>query len=457
MSNQYGNMSIVSARDGSLVFCVDAAMVPSATTFTGTDVMQGLSLWDTGTGSTGNWSQNGATAENSRVIGNDPWGNRAILWRAFNNDAASGADGGWNSSSFSITNSNLYRWVRYYKIVTRGSNGHFYGGNSGQGGTMLQWNNRATQGNPYDYCPQRGTVTPYVWSVAITYMFPVGTAAGGGGSPYTTDYGFYPMNTGVRSTSGMGCNTGGNTIFNTGTYGTTDRQYLYYSTDPAVDIYWARPRCYLVNGSEPSISEIIAGEHNVWMDATGSPTNMYAFNNPVLTRGTNGGYFTFNGTTTRFQGRNNTAMDSPQNLTVQAWVNPQDNSQSGHIFEKGTVNTQYSIFQSGGTFHWRTMGTSTQDLTFAASSVCPANTWSLVTCTYDGSNKRIYKNGTQVTSAAETGSISTSTGGAWIGCYGNANDYFWDGKIASVKVYNRALSTTEIKNNFDSQRNRFGV
>ena len=45
MSNQYGNMSAVSARDSSLVFCVDAAMVPSATTFTGTDAMQGLTLW----------------------------------------------------------------------------------------------------------------------------------------------------------------------------------------------------------------------------------------------------------------------------------------------------------------------------------------------------------------------------------------------------------------------------
>ena len=322
---------------------------------------------------------------------------------------------------------------------------------------MLKWNNLTPEGNPYDYCPQRGDFTEGVWYVCITYMFPAGTAAGGGGSPYTTDYGFYPMNTGVRSTSGMGCNTGGNTVFGSSTSTTWDRQYLFYSTDPAVDIYWARPRCYLVNGSEPSISQIIAAEQNVWMDATGSPTNMYAFNNPVITRDTNGGYFTFNGSNTYFQGRNNTAMDSPQNLTVQAWVNPDNNSQYGHIFEKGLVNTQYSIFQSGSTFIWRTYGASTQDLTFAASSVCPANTWSLVTCTYDGSNKRIYKNGTQVTSAAVTGSISTNTGGAWIGCYGNANDYFWDGKIASVKVYNRALNTTEITQTFNAQRSRFGV
>jgi len=461
MSNQYGNMSVVSARNGNLVFCVDAAMVPSTTTFTGTDAMQGLTLWDTGTGGIGNWSANGTAAENSRVIRNDPWGNRSILWRAFNNDTVSNDDGGWNSSSFTITNSLLYRWVRYFKVDTPGSNGTVYGGNGGTGDTMLQWNNLVAQGNPYDYCPPRNYFNEDIWYVAISYMFPTGTVAGGGGSPYTTDWGFYRMDTGARMSTGFGCNTGGNTVFGANTYGTIDRQYLYYSTDPAVDIYWNRPHCYLVNGSEPSISQIIAGEQNVWMDATGSPTNMSAFNNPVLTRGTNGGYFDFNGSNTYFQGRDNTALNATTGLTMQAWVNSDNASQYGFIFEKGLVNTQYSMFLSGGYLKFRTYGTSTNDLAVAATSVCPTGTWALVTCTYDGSNKRIYKNGTQVTSSAVTGTLSTNTGGAWIGAYGGATpsvvNYPWDGKIASVKVYNRALSATEIKNNFDSQRNRFNV
>jgi hypothetical protein len=321
---------------------------------------------------------------------------------------------------------------------------------------MLQWNNRATQGNPYDYCPQRDVVTPYVWGVAITYMFPVGTAAGGGGSPYTTDYGFYPMNTGVRSTSGMGCNTGGNTIFNTGTYATTDRQYLYYSTDPAVDIYWARPRCYLVNGSEPSISEIISSEHNVWMDATGSPTNMYAFNNPVLTRDTKGGYFDFNGSNTYFQGRNNTAMDN-QTLTIQAWVNTDATTQNGFIFEKGSVNTQYALFQEGDNMIFRTCNTSasTSSLTFPTASYMSTGTWHMVTATYDGSNKRLYVDTTQRASGAYTETLAANTWGCGIGRH--SSGYYFNGKIASVRVYGKALSVAEIKNTFNSQRNRFGV
>jgi hypothetical protein len=121
------------------------------------------------------------------------------------------------------------------------------------------------------------------------------------------------------------------------------------------------------------------------------------------------------------------------------------------------------MFLSSNLLYFRSYGHSGggHDLTFASTSVCPSGTWALVTCTYDGSNKRIYKNGTQVNSSAITGTLSTNTGGAWIGAYGGATpsavNYPWDGKIASVRVYDTALSAAEIKNNFDSQRNRFGV
>ena len=459
MSNQYGNMSIVSARDGSLVFCVDAATVPSATTFTANQVMPWTPYWNIGTSSVTGFSMNGTSGENELLIGNNCFGRRSVLWQAWNNDASSDADGGWGSSHFSIDHTKLYRYTTKAIVLTTGSNGTYYNGMHGSPGGVTRWDNGTTsQTNPYFACPSHGSyIFEKTWVLGVWYAFPSGTSAGGGGSPYTSDYGYYPIKTQVRTTVGVGCNTGGNVIWQSTNTTANQREYLYYSTDPSVKMRWDTPRVDEINGSEPTIAQLCSSEQDFWYDLTGNATNMTSFNNPVITRDTNGGYFTFNGTTTRFQGRNNTAMDSPQNLTVQAWVNPQDNSQSGHIFEKGLVNTQYSIFQNGGTFTWRTMGASTQDLTFAASSVCPANTWSLVTCTYDGSNKRIYKNGTQVTSAAVTGSISTNTGGAWIGCYGNAADYFWDGKIASVKVYNRALSTTEIKNNFDSQRNRFGV
>ena len=102
MSTAYGHAPVVEGRNSGLQFCVDAAMVPSTSTFTGTDMMSTLTEWETGTAGIGNWGQNGSASENSRVKATDPYGNRSVLWRAFNNDANSGADGGWGSTSFSV-------------------------------------------------------------------------------------------------------------------------------------------------------------------------------------------------------------------------------------------------------------------------------------------------------------------------------------------------------------------
>ena len=49
------------------------------------------SSWTVGNGSVSGFSQNGATSENSREFGADPFGNSSILWKG-GNDAASNDD-----------------------------------------------------------------------------------------------------------------------------------------------------------------------------------------------------------------------------------------------------------------------------------------------------------------------------------------------------------------------------
>jgi len=40
---------------------------------------------------------------------------------------------------------------------------------------------------------------------------------------------------------------------------------------------------------------------------------------------------------------------------------------------------------------------------------------------------------------------------------GGRSGYYWDGQIASFSIYNKALSAAQVKQNFNSERNRFGV
>jgi hypothetical protein len=62
----------------------------------------------------------------------------------------------------------------------------------------------------------------------------------------------------------------------------------------------------------------------------------------------------------------------------------------------------------------------------------------------DGANLRLYVNGTQVASRALTGAMRTSTGVLRIGGNSIWSEWF-AGLIDEVRVYNRALSATEIQ------------
>ena len=74
----------------------------------------------------------------------------------------------------------------------------------------------------------------------------------------------------------------------------------------------------------------------------------------------------------------------------------------------------------------------------------PANTWSFLTETYDGTTLRLYVNGTQVASTAHTGAITTSTHPLQIGGDSIYGQYF-AGLIDNVRVYNVALTAAQIQ------------
>ena len=73
-----------------------------------------------------------------------------------------------------------------------------------------------------------------------------------------------------------------------------------------------------------------------------------------------------------------------------------------------------------------------------------ANTWTYLAATYDGATLRLYVNGTQVSSLAQTGNIATSTNPLQIGGDSIYGQYF-TGMIDEVRVYNVALTAAQIQ------------
>ena len=184
--------------------------------------------------------------------------------------------------------------------------------------------------------------------------------------------------------------------------------------------------------------------------ATGTLTNGTSFNI------SNGGSFMFDGTNDYIVFPNDTNLDS-QAITMESWSKINVQFQNAFLFEKGQVNSQYSNFYNGdGTFYFRTMGLSNQDLTFYYPSYVPTNTWSHIVCTYGAGVKTIYVNGVQVTqTTGVTGTISTDPTGLFLGAYGPGSSYFLNGNIAQSRVYNRALTAAEVQQNYQAEQYRF--
>ena len=74
--------------------------------------------------------------------------------------------------------------------------------------------------------------------------------------------------------------------------------------------------------------------------------------------------------------------------------------------------------------------------------------------TYDGATVKIYRNGVFEDSQATTGAAVFNVG-LQLGKNGSSVDYMFSGDIANFLMYSRALSATEVAQNYESQKARF--
>ena len=128
---------------------------------------------------------------------------------------------------------------------------------------------------------------------------------------------------------------------------------------------------------------------------------------------------------------------------------------ANNAFQIYARNSKLEIFQSS-------VGTTNYDIANSAknsTSLGSEGDWNCAVLHRSGTTITFFINGvadgqvTSVSSNVGTGSHPLETK---IGAYG-ANTYPYGGLIGPVRIYNRALTTAEINQNFNQQRDRFGV
>jgi hypothetical protein len=432
-------------NDG-LVLCVDGANQKNSAK--GFKNLLNLSTWTLGTGGVTGFSINGTIAENQRVLDTGPFGVSTVVWDTPSNDVESEADGGWNSSLINIDPTKMYRFSVWMRRKTIG-NGSYYLGCQGRNSAdtnegVLNRSNGSVNTNAYFIATTWPVaVSAGDWMLIVGHVWPAGSGTGS-----------VHENTGLWTTSGTKLFPITDFVWQATNVKTIHRSYLYYSTDITTNQQWYQPRIDLCDGTEPSITELIAGVGSKWFDLSGNDNNGTFTNSPAPYN--TSGYITFDGVDDYFNMTSNFNVAGVTSYSASFWIN----------LNASTVNKDVRFFWHGNygvlvyqntannlLFYLRT-SVGTVQISTAYSTF--RGVWTNICVTYDGSVMRLYVNGELKNSGNHSGGIINDTPTRfWLG--GASTEFFTECNISNCLEYNTVLSAVEVQQNFNAMRSRYGI
>jgi hypothetical protein len=171
------------------------------------------------------------------------------------------------------------------------------------------------------------------------------------------------------------------------------------------------------------------------------------------------GVMDFNGSSEYVTVGASNAIVTGTDVSYAVWVKSTDNDSAYLIqMQKGagssalTFQLNLSVAGQIGLVIWD--GSTHNNVTYAAG--LNDSTWHHIVATTTSSAQVLYLDGVAVATGTRTFVNAASSDLFQIGRIGSGSEYF-GGSITGVNVYNRALSTKEVSQNFNAQRSRFGV
>lgn len=213
------------------------------------------------------------------------------------------------------------------------------------------------------------------------------------------------------------------------------------------------------------------GTGTTWTDLT-NPSNNGTLVGNITYSSTNGGSLVFPnpntgvGTTSFIRMNRVTEFMPTTGITVEQWLYPDDwTPSSGRQTISNTEGGGYAIsLRNGGIDFIVLLNGTYRNARLLDSSTLAG--WNHVACTCDGRFVKMYINGIDTLSGNnDAGSVYpityNATNGLFIGAEAGANAttpneiQSYEGKIGTTAIYNRALSASEILQNYNSNRSRF--
>jgi hypothetical protein len=195
-----------------------------------------------------------------------------------------------------------------------------------------------------------------------------------------------------------------------------------------------------------------SGSGTIWRDLVGS-NNGTLTNSPTYSSA-NGGSIVFDGSNDYVDIPYNSILNSSTTFTVDFWFKSNNIAK-----EQAFFSTTNASLASG--YHIEVYNSKiilqvfpSQAYTFSSQTLS-SNIFYNVSVTYNSGNIIYYINGTSAGTANYT--FTPSNIDAAIGKFTYNNSLYVNGNIPSFKFYNRALSPSEILQNYNAQKGRYGL
>ena len=189
--------------------------------------------------------------------------------------------------------------------------------------------------------------------------------------------------------------------------------------------------------------------------------------NGVVFNYENGGSLEFDGYNDRVECGTGSTLDITSGITLECVFNAPTNTQNAGIVSKWTsgavTNNSYLISIGAGVssnvFRFVLYDSVSGTTSLAPSFTYSKNQWYHIVCTWDGATMKMYINNVlQPETFSYSGTINISTKQLTIGTLREEDFVFpFNGRIAISRVYNRGLDSSEVLQNYNSLKTRFGL
>jgi hypothetical protein len=206
-----------------------------------------------------------------------------------------------------------------------------------------------------------------------------------------------------------------------------------------------------------------------WNDLSRGGNNLTSFNN-VTYNAAQGGNFTFVSSNSSRISTAGTNINAGSNFSVFAWVNPSPaiNVRNAIVGNSYPYSSTQGFYFATATAYGGNINTffisigSDNAYAIATNNSLVTGSWNYIggTVTNGGAAINLYANGIQTGYQGQTlttNTVTYPTNEFYIGQRHSALPEYFTGSIANVQIYNRALTTTEIQQNYNTQKSRFGL